>query len=163
MKKYKPLTINTGRLFAIELADELGFGFGYATLSHLNFGHLVNIFKAIGDTRDLPPELFGQDLIITDHLINDGPFVKSRNNPVPWVLLDSACPNPQVPRNTFFRVGNRIFDMQTDQEVTDDTLDPDSFPPVKFPMDDRLTYEVTALLTGKQWRLNEEKDLYEIF
>lgn len=163
MKKYKRLTVNAGQMFAIELADELGFGFGYVTLSHPNFGHLVNVFKAIGNTKDLPPELFEQDLLLTDHLIHEGQFVKSRNNPVPWILMDLVCPNPQAPRSTIFRVGSRLFDMKTDQEVTDGTLDPDSFPPVKFPMDDRLTYEVTGLLTGKRWRLNEEKDVYEIF
>ena len=163
MKKYKRLTVRKDQLFAIELPDELGFGFGYVTLSQVGFGHLVNIFKAIGETTDLPPQLFTQDLIMRDRLISDGPFLKTRNNPVPWVLLDSVCPDPQMPRNTFFRVGSRIFDMRTDQEVTDETLDPDSFPPVSFPMGNRLTYEVTALLTGKQFRFNKEEDRLELF
>ena len=163
MKKYKRLTIRKDQLFAIELPDALGFAFGYVTLSQAGYGHLANVFKAIGETTDLPPQLFSQDLIMRDRLISDGPFLKTRYNPFPWILLDSVCPDPQMPRNTFLRVGSRIFDMRTDQEVMDETLDPYSFPPKEYYMGNRLTYEVTSLLTRKQFRFNKEEDRLELF
>ncbi|WP_192215280.1 hypothetical protein [Methylobacterium bullatum] len=163
MTKYQRPAIYVGQIFVVELADNIGFGYGYVTLTQPSFGHLINIFRTIGDTRELPSGLRRGGLILTDRLVSDSPFMKSRNNPVPWVLLDVSYPEPDAPQNTLFRVGNKIFDMQTDLEIKDITINADSLPTITFPMDDRLTYELTALLSGKQWRLNEEKDVYEIF